>query len=71
MAQTVFKWQGVVGADGKVQVPTVVAPGTRVEVLILAPPGEEFDDLITACQSSAEFWDNPVDDEEWNETQPR
>jgi len=71
MAQTAFKWEGVVGPDGKVQVPTVLAPGTRVEVLVLTPPGEEFDDLLAASQSSTHFWDNPVDDEEWNEPQPR
>ena len=71
MAQTAFKWEGVVGPDGKVQVPTALAPGTRIEVLILAPAEDGFDDLVTASQSSTEFWDNPVDDEEWNDAQPR
>jgi len=25
-----------------------------------------FDDLMLAAQSSLHFWDNPLDDEEWN-----
>ena len=27
---------------------------------------DTFQDLLAAAQSSLEFWDNPVDDEDWN-----
>jgi hypothetical protein len=30
-------------------------------------PNDEFDDLLVESQSSSGFWDNPLDDEEWNE----
>jgi len=25
-----------------------------------------FDDLLSAAQSSLDFWNNPYDDEDWN-----
>ena len=27
---------------------------------------DEFDDLVSAAESSPDFWDNPYDDEGWN-----
>jgi DNA (cytosine-5)-methyltransferase 1 len=30
-------------------------------------PTESFDDLISASQTTLDFWDNPFDDEDWNE----
>jgi hypothetical protein len=27
-----------------------------------------FQDLLVAAQSTLEFWDNPMDDEDWNGT---
>ena len=27
---------------------------------------DNFDDLLNATQSSVDFWDNPLDDEDWN-----
>ena len=41
-------------------------PGTRVEVFIVAPGKEDFQDLVSAAASSMGFWDNPLDDEDWN-----
>ena len=29
---------------------------------------EAFDDLTAASESSLKFWDNPLDDEDWNST---
>jgi hypothetical protein len=34
----------------------------EVEVLILAPDDDNFDDLLHAASSSTDFWDNPADD---------
>ena len=31
----------------------------------LAP--HTFDDLLSAAESSLDFWDNPFDDEDWND----
>jgi hypothetical protein len=29
---------------------------------------EELTDLISAAQSTLDFWDNPYDDEDWSRT---
>ncbi|MEX2140209.1 MAG: hypothetical protein WD894_13170 [Pirellulales bacterium] len=39
--------------------------GQRVRVLIVAED-EELRDLMRAAESSIDFWDNPLDDEDWN-----
>jgi hypothetical protein len=28
---------------------------------------DDFSDLVDAAASSADFWDNPLDDEDWND----
>jgi hypothetical protein len=40
---------------------------SHVEVVILSAPEDEFADYIQAVQSSTDFWDNPIDDAEWND----
>ena len=53
--------------DGRVRLPQLpLRPGTTVEVIILEQEAEA-DDLLRAAESSRSFWDNPVDDEVWNE----
>jgi hypothetical protein len=61
-----YKFAARVGPDGKLEVQVPVAPGTPVEVLVLTPDGDEFQDLVQASESSTGFWDNPLDDEDWN-----
>ncbi|MBI3922815.1 MAG: hypothetical protein HY318_15450 [Armatimonadetes bacterium] len=58
-----------VKARGNVVLPRVPArPGTPVEVIVLIPnPEIESHDLVSAATSSLAFWDNPVDDEVWND----
>ena len=31
------------------------------------PDVSEFEDLVAASTSSADFWNNPLDDEDWNQ----
>ncbi len=38
----------------------------KVIVTFLEESNENFDDFLTAAQSSLDFWDNPFDDEDWN-----
>jgi hypothetical protein len=41
------------------------SPGAKLAVFVL----EEVDttaDLVSAAQSSLDFWNNPLDDEDWN-----
>lgn len=66
MNQTAYKFAAHVGAAGKLEVTVPVPAGTPVEVVVLAPPSDEFADLVQASQSSLDFWDNPQDDADWN-----
>jgi len=37
------------------------------EVIVRDPEADDFGDLTEAAQSSLGFWDNPTDDEDWND----
>ena len=68
------KYQAEVGADGTLALPPLrLKAGTAVEVIVLVrdrgepPDAEGPAALLAASQSSTAFWDNPVDDEVWND----
>jgi hypothetical protein len=56
--------QTEVQAGGKVEVLVPLPPGNRVQVLVV--PEDADDNLMKAATSSMDFWDNPIDDTEWN-----
>ena len=64
--QEAFKADATVSGGGKVELTVPLPSGTHVEVLILAPDEDRIEDLIQAARSSTDFWDNPLDDEDWN-----
>ena len=66
MPQNAFKYQTQVGPDGRVEVNVPLNQGTTVEILVLAPEYDDFSDLVAAASASLDFWDNPWDDEDWN-----
>lgn len=66
MAQRAYKLAATVNAQGKLELAVPLPPGTPVEVVVLAPDEYGFEDLVQAAASSTEFWDNPEDDEDWN-----
>lgn len=66
MQRTAFTFETDIGPDGKLELNVPLAPGTHVEVMILAPERNGFEDLVAAAASSTAFWDNPMDDEDWN-----
>jgi hypothetical protein len=41
--------------------------GTSVEVIVLQREKEIESDLLRAAETSLSFWDNPIDDEVWND----
>ncbi len=51
---------------GRVEVVVPLAEGTRVLVYVTEEPDKELDGLVAASQTTLGFWDNPVDDEDWN-----
>ena len=59
-----------IGEAGRIELPELEKlKGRRAEIIIL-PQGEKeegIEDLIMASESSLDFWDNPIDDEVWND----
>jgi hypothetical protein len=41
--------------------------GAHVTVFVVEELAERFDDLVVAAGSNLSFWDNPHDDEDWND----
>ena len=54
---------------GKLDLTVPSSPGVRVAVFVVEEPND-FGDLVSAAQSSLGFWDNPMDDEDWNDATP-
>jgi len=65
--QTALKYEIEVQEDGHVELQVPFAPGARIVVFVVPEPQELFNDLAAAATSSLAFWDNPLDDEDWND----
>jgi hypothetical protein len=46
---------------------TPLSKGARVVLFVVRESPDNFSDLMQASESTLEFWDNPIDDEEWND----
>jgi hypothetical protein len=64
--QAALKYEVEVRDQGRVEVQVPFAPGVRVVVFVIPEPQEAFNDLLVASESSLAFWDNALDDEDWN-----
>lgn len=64
MVQTALKYDLEVRDNGRVDLHVPLPIGACVTVFVL----QESDDgyLLAAAQSSSGFWDNPFDDDDWN-----
>jgi hypothetical protein len=60
----------VVGPGGRLELSVPLPPGTAVQVIVSDTETDNCRDLIEAAQSSIGFWDNPLDDEDWNDAAP-
>ena len=65
LAQTALKYDVEVNKDGHVEIDVPFPAGAHVTVFIVET-GESFADMLFASQSSLAFWDNSLDDEDWN-----
>lgn len=52
--------------DGRIEVQLPSFVGSQVTVYVVEGGGDDFHDLVAAASNSLEFWDNPEDDEDWN-----
>ena len=65
LAQTALKYDAEVNENGYVDLSVAFAAGARMRVFVVKA-GDTLTDLFLASQSSLGFWDNPLDDEDWN-----
>ena len=65
LAQTALKYEVEVKQDGRVELDVPFPAGVHVTIFVVGF-GDTFDDLLTASESSLDFWNNPFDDEDWN-----
>jgi hypothetical protein len=65
-SDAVLKYELEVGDQGRVELNVPFAPGARVVVYVRREEEDEFADLMAAAESSLNFWDNPLDDGDWN-----
>lgn len=66
-SQLPLRFDVQVPPDGRIEV-TVPLPAESKATVFVVPTSElEFDELLGASISSTDFWDNPEDDEDWND----
>jgi hypothetical protein len=65
MPQTALKYEVEVSDEGRVELTVPFSPGARVVVFVIESDNHAAD-LVSAAQSSLDFWDNSYDDEDWN-----
>jgi len=64
--KTALKYDVEVKDDGRVELTVPFPPGAHVIVFVIEAADDSLADLLLAAQSSLDFWDNPLDDEDWN-----
>lgn len=64
--QNPLKYEAQVSDRGTVELHLPYAAGSRVVCFVIPELADILGDLPAAAQSSMAFWDNPLDDEEWN-----
>jgi hypothetical protein len=70
MTGNAIKTTATIGPNGRLEVDLPLPPGTPVEVIVFVPAPDDFSDLVAAAGSVTGFWDNPLDDEDWNAPKP-
>jgi hypothetical protein len=68
-AQPAWKFEAEVDEGGRITVATPLPPHARVVVFVVEG-NDESADLAATAGSSHDFWDNPADDEDWNDAGP-
>ncbi len=65
--QTALKYSAEIEADGRLSLHLPLPVGAKVTVFVIEEQAEDWGELLAAAETSLDFWDNPYDDEDWNE----
>ncbi len=66
-SQLPLRYDVEVSPSGRIEVQLPLPAGSQVTVYVVKQETTHFDDLLSAAVSSSDFWDNPLDDEDWND----
>ena len=66
MALPALKYDVEVMEKGRVELNVPFPKGSKVTIFVVNDSTDTLDDLLVASQSSLDFWNNPLDDEDWN-----
>ena len=64
--QSALKYETEVREHGRVELHVPLAVGARFKVFVIPNSLDTFSDLVAATTNSLGFWDNRLDDEDWN-----
>lgn len=64
--QAALRYETEVNDHGQIELRVPYATGSRVTIIVIPETHEQFPELVAASSSSLAFWDNPLDDEDWN-----
>ena len=67
-SESSWRYDLQVPTGGRIEVQVPLPAGASVTVYVVEHTDGEADDLVAASQSSTSFWDNPEDDEDWNDS---
>ena len=65
ISQPAMKYDVEVKENGKVELDVPFPVGAHLTVFVIEADNV-FNDLLMASESSTDFWNNPFDDEDWN-----
>ena len=67
---TALQYDAEVTDEGRVELKVPFRVGAWVKIFVIEDTGKSdavgFEDLVFAAETSLDFWDNSLDDEDWN-----
>jgi hypothetical protein len=64
--QSAVKCEAEVQPGGRIEITVPFAAGSRVVLFVVEEQDAMGNELLEAAESTLGFWDNPLDDEDWN-----
>lgn len=65
---TSWRYEAEVMDEGRIELQVPLPQGSHIVVYVTEEPAaESFGDLLAAASTSLDFWDNALDDEDWND----
>ena len=66
-SQPPLRYDIEVPPNGRIEVQLPLPAASHVTVYVVEKLEAELDEFVAASVSSTDFWDNPEDDEDWND----